>query len=411
MYGIVHPSEQWESDRSVRLSPFYERERELGATFFETAGWERPHWYESNAPLLEQYGDRVTRREAEWESRWWSPIINAEHLAMRDRCAMIDLTAFTVFDVTGPGALDAVQRIAMRQMDVPVGRVVYTPLLTPSGGFKQDLTIMRLDDDVFRVVTGGAYGMSDRKWFADHLPEDGSAQLARPDERVVHARSVGPAGARRPARASPATTSPTRGSRSRAAGRSRSGRCRCSPSRISYVGDLGWELYVPIEQGARLWEIVAEAGAPHGIVPAGIGVYGTTGRLEKCYRAYGAELDADYNVVEAGMAWGKVKDEDFIGKEAHVRHREEEPAAVMCALTVDDHTSKSGVKRYMLGNEPILTPDGESAGRSQGPALVRHERRRGAVGRQAHPDELPPARARRRRRAAGGRVHGASAIR
>ncbi len=100
-------------------------------------------------------------------------------------------------------------------------------------------------------------------------------------------------------------------------------------SRISYVGDLGWELYVPFEQGARLWDMVAEAGEPHGIIPAGIGVYGTTGRLEKCYRAYGAELEGEYNVVEAGMAWGKVKDEDFIGKEAHVRHREEEPA--------DDH--------------------------------------------------------------------------
>ena len=120
----------------MRLSPFYERERELGAVFYETAGWERPHWYESNALLLDEYGDRVIRREAEWEARWWSPIINAEHLAMRDRAAMIDLTAFTVFDITGPGALDAVQRLAMRQMDVPSGRVVYTPILTPSGGFK-----------------------------------------------------------------------------------------------------------------------------------------------------------------------------------------------------------------------------------------------------------------------------------
>jgi glycine cleavage system aminomethyltransferase T len=124
------------------------------------------------------------------------------------------------------------------------------------------------------------------------------------------------------------------------------------------VGDLGWELYVPIEQGARLWDIIAEAGAPHGIVPAGIGVYGTTGRLEKCYRAYGMELEGDFNVVEAGMAWGKVKAEDFVGKEAHVRHREEEPAATMCTLTVDDHTSASGVKRYMLGSEPVLTRDG-----------------------------------------------------
>ena len=105
-YGIVHPSEQWESNRRVRLSPYYEREQELGAVFYEAAAWERPHWYESNAKLLEEYGDRINRREAEWESRWWSPIINAEHLAMRDRAAMFDLSAFCIFDVTGPGALD-----------------------------------------------------------------------------------------------------------------------------------------------------------------------------------------------------------------------------------------------------------------------------------------------------------------
>ena len=116
---------------------------------------------------------------------------------------------------------------------------------------------------------------------------------------------------------------------------------------------------MPIEDGRKLWDLVREAGEPHGLVPVGIGVYGTTGRLEKCYRAYGFELESEYNVVEAGMAWGKVKDEDFVGKEAHVRHREEQPAAVMCTLTVDDHTSASGVKRYMLGREPIQTRDGK----------------------------------------------------
>jgi glycine cleavage system aminomethyltransferase T/glycine/D-amino acid oxidase-like deaminating enzyme len=359
MYGIVHPGEQWESDRRVRVSPFYERERELGAVFFETAGWERPHWYESNAPLLDEYGDRIARRDAEWDARWWSPIINAEHLAMRDRCGMIDLTAFTVFDITGPGALDAVQRIAMRQMDVAVGRVVYTPILTPNGGFKQDLTIMRLGDDTFRVVSGGAYGMSDKKWFADHLPEDGSAQLADLTSAWCTLGLWGP-------RARDVLASIT------SADVSHEGfpfaRCKTIEigplevlvSRISYVGDLGWELYAEMEQGARLWEIVAEAGAPRGIVPAGIGVYGTTGRLEKCYRAYGFELDADFNVVEAGMAWGKVKDQDFIGKEAHVRHREEEPAAILCTLTVDDHSDGNGTKRYMLGNEPVLSRGGRS---------------------------------------------------
>jgi glycine cleavage system aminomethyltransferase T/glycine/D-amino acid oxidase-like deaminating enzyme len=359
MYGIVHPSEQWESDRRIRLSPFYERERELGAVFFETAGWERPHWYRSNEPLLEEYADRVVTREAEWDSRWWSPIINAEHLAMRDRAAMIDLTAFAVFDVVGPGALAVVQRVAMRQMDVAIGRVVYTPLLTGEGGFKQDLTIMRLDDDRFRVVTGGAYGMSDLKWFQDHLPEDGSAQVHDQTNAWCTLGLWGPS-------ARDVLSSVT------SADVSHEGfpfaRCRtieigplqALTSRISYVGDLGWELYVPIEQGARLWEIIAEAGAPYGIIPAGIGVYGTTGRLEKCYRAYGFELEADYNVVEAGMAWGKVKEEEFIGKRAHVRHREEEPAATLCTMTVDNHAPSSGVKRYMLGNEPVLTRDGES---------------------------------------------------
>jgi glycine cleavage system aminomethyltransferase T/glycine/D-amino acid oxidase-like deaminating enzyme len=357
-YGIVHPGEQWGSNRDVRLPPFHVREQALGAVFFETAGWERPHWYESNAPLLEEYGDRITRREAEWDSRWWSPIINAEHLAMRDRAAMFDLSAFCVFDVSGPGALDLVQRVAARQMDVPLGRVVYTPLLTKSGGFRSDLTIMRMDDDVFRVVTGGAHGMVDLKAFADEVPADGSAQVHDLTSQWTTLGLWGP-------RARDILSSVTSADVSHAGfpfATARTIEVDSLPvlaSRISYVGDLGWELYVPIELGAKLWDVLWEAGAPHGVVPAGIGVYGTTGRLEKGYRAYGFELDGEYDAVEAGMAWWKVKDEDFIGREAHARQREEEPAAVLCTLTVDDHTSSSGVKRYMLGREPIVTRDGE----------------------------------------------------
>jgi glycine cleavage system aminomethyltransferase T/glycine/D-amino acid oxidase-like deaminating enzyme len=358
-YGIVHPSEQWESNRNVRLSPFHVREVALGAVFFETAGWERPHWYESNEPLLEEYGDRVTQRRAEWDSRWWSPIINAEHLAMRDRAAMFDLTAFVVFDIAGPGALESVQRVAMRQMDVALGRVVYTPVLSPSGGFKSDLTIMRLGDEQFRVVTGGAHGMADLKWFRGHLTEDGSAQLTDLTSAWCTLGLWGPRA--RDILASVTSDDVSHEGFPFATCRTvELGPLGVLASRISYVGDLGWELYVPMEQGARLWDIVAEAGAPHGIVPAGIGVYGTTGRLEKCYRAFGFELDDDYDVVEAGMAWGKVKDEDFIGRQAHVAQREAEPAATLCTLTVDDHTSSTGVKRYMLGREPILTRDGEA---------------------------------------------------
>src|SRR6516162_7172494 len=178
MYGIVHPAEQWESGRPVRLSPVYDRERDLGAAFIETAGWERPNWYESNSGLLERYAGRLMEREAEWEARWWSPIINAEHLAMRDACGIVDLTAFAVFDVTGPAALETVQSLAVAQLDVAPGRVVYTSLLDERGGFKADLTIMRLGAAHFRVVTGGATGMAEKKWFTDHLPTDGTAALA-----------------------------------------------------------------------------------------------------------------------------------------------------------------------------------------------------------------------------------------
>ena len=357
-YGIVHPNEQWATNRNVRLAPFHERERELQAFFFEAAGWERPMWYESNASLLDEFGDQVTRRTSEWESRWWSPIINAEHLAMRERAGIFDLSAFTIFDITGPGALTSVQSVTLRQMDVPVGRNVYTPVLSPAGGFKSDLTIMRLGEDHFRVVTGGASGMSDKKWFRDHLPADGSAQLQDLTSSMTTIGLWGPR-ARDILSAATAHDVSNDGFKFGTCHSIDVGTVRVLASRISYVGDLGWELYVPMEQGLLLWDSLWEAGRPHGLAACGIGVYGTTGRLEKCYRAHGNELETEYNVVEAGMSAPRVKAEDFVGKEAHLRHREEDPAAILCTLTVDDHTSKSGEKRYMLGREPILTPDGK----------------------------------------------------
>jgi len=382
-YGIVHPMEQWLSNREVRLSPFYPRERELGAVFYETAGWERPWWYASNEPLLEEYGDRAMPREAEWESRWWSPIINAEHLAMRDRVAMIDISAFAVFDVVGAGALDYLQRMALAELDVAPGRVVYTSILDQNGGFKADLTIMRLGDSFFRIVTGGLDGPRDRKWFEDHLPEDGSAALDDVTSAWCTLGLWGP----RARDLLESVTSDDVSNEGFPFARCRSidvGPVRVLASRISYVGELGWELYAPMEQGAAMWNTVWEAGQQFGIVPAGIGVYGTTGRIEKGYRLYGAELETEYNVVEADMQRPKVKDADFIGKEAHLRHRDEEPAAILCTLTVDDNTSPSdGRKRYMLGREPILTRGGERIvdrkGRSayvtsagSGPSVAKH---------------------------------------
>jgi glycine cleavage system aminomethyltransferase T/glycine/D-amino acid oxidase-like deaminating enzyme len=358
-YGIVHPMEQWATNRNIRLSPVHKRQVELGAEFFEAAGWERPFWYKANEGLLAEFGERVTRRAAEWESRWWSPIISAEHLAMRERVALIDLAAFVIFDVDGPGALDYLQNLVVGQMDVPVGRVVYTPLLSEDGGIFADLTIMRLAHDRFRVVTGGGMGMRDKKWFVDHLPADGTAHLFDATSAWYTLGIWGP-------RARDVLASVTADDVSNEGfpfGTCRViqiGSVRALASRISYVGELGWEIYVPMEQGLKLWDTLWEAGQANGIVAAGIGVYGTTGRLEKGYRAHGAELELEYDLVEAGMARPKVKAADFVGKAAYLAQRDAEPAAVLCTLTVDDHRSSSGVERFMLGREPILGLDGSS---------------------------------------------------
>ncbi len=356
-YGIVHPSEQYESDRDLRLAPMHESQQKLGAVFFETAGWERPHWYESNAGLLDLYGDAVMPREHEWDSRWWSPIINAEHLRLREAAGVIDLSAFQVLDIEGPGALDTVQRACVAQCDVPVGRVVYTPVLDAKGGFVSDLTLMRLGESHFRVVTGGAHGRADSKWFSDLLPGDGTTLTDRTDE----VSTIGLWG--------PRARDILAGLTSEDVSDAGFGFLTCRElkvgditvlaSRISYVGELGWELYVAAEGAAELWETLLEAGAEHGAVPVGIGVYGTTGRIEKGYRAFGYELDAERSIVEAGMQRPKVKAVDFIGREAYLKQREEEPRAVLCTLTVEDHTSASGVKRYMLGGEPVVKRSGE----------------------------------------------------
>jgi glycine cleavage system aminomethyltransferase T len=239
---------------------------------------------------------------------------------------------------------------------------------------------MKMDDDRFRVVTGGAHGLADRKWFADHLGSGGRIEdltstwctlgLWGPRAREILSSITSDDVSNDGFRFSTWRTISVDG-------------IDVLASRISYVGDLGWELYVPFEHGAKLWDVVWDAGRPHGVVPAGIGVYGTTGRLEKAYRAFGFELDADYNVVEADMAWWKVKDEGFVGKQAHLSHRESEPAAKLCTLTMDNHASRNGCRRYPLGREPVVTPEGspvtDARGRRSyvtsagaGPSLGKH---------------------------------------
>jgi glycine cleavage system aminomethyltransferase T/glycine/D-amino acid oxidase-like deaminating enzyme len=364
-YGIVHPREQYASNRNVRVSPFYIREHELGAVFFETAGWERPQWYASNEPLLEKYKDQIQDRPHEWDARWWSPIISAEHLAMRDRVAMVDLTAFALFDVEGPGVVEYIEKMCVNKMDVKVGRGVYTPVLAPNGGFKSDLTILRLAKEKYRIITGGGDGGRDKKWFSDNLPDDRSVILTDMTSALCTLGLWGP-------HVRDVLQSVTDNEISNEA--FPYGTCQelivnglpVTAFRISYVGELGWELYTSMEHGMKLWDTIWEAGQPYGIIPAGIGVYGTTGRLEKGYRLMGHELESEYNPIEAGLARPLVKRAHFIGKEAYLKARAAEPIAHLCTLTVEDHTSASGMKRFMMGGEPITTTDGRRIADSHG---------------------------------------------
>jgi len=357
-YGIVHPREQWASRRDVRLSPFHARTQGLGAVYFEAGNWERPHWYESNRPLLETYADRITDRPHEWDCRWWSPIQVAEHLAMRDGVGMVDVSAFSIFEVGGPGVVDYIEMMTVNKCDVDVGRSVYTPLLTPEGGFKADLTLIRLAEDRYRIISGGFDGPRDSHWFRKHLPADGSVTFVDRTSEICTVGLWGPRAGEVMAR----LTADDLSDSSLPYGWSTETMIGSIPVRllrISYVGEYGWEIYADMTDGEALWDAIWGAGQESGIVAVGAGVYGTSGRLEKGYRLMGAELESEYNPVEAGLDRPRVKDADFIGKEAYLKARSETPAAIMCTLTVEDHMSASGVPRFPTGgNEPILDLEG-----------------------------------------------------
>ena len=362
-YGIVHPAEQWESRRNLRVGPYFSRQEELGAFFFQARTWERPQWFESNADLVERYG--LSEREVEWDNRWWSPITNAEHLNLRDNCGLVDLSAFQIYELTGPGAVDYADRLAVNKIDVPVGRSIYTPWLTPDGGFHSDLTMMRMGEERVRIVTGVFDGGRDEFWVLRHMPTDGSVSFANITDDITTLGLWGPnapdvLGAVCDADLSQAGS--PYGSLVDVELDCGTGRpVRATLFRISYVGDTGWEIYLAWDDGPAVWDTLMRVGAGYGLRPAGGGVYGTSGRLEKGYRLMGAELESEYNPLEAGLARPRVKAADFIGKEAYLAAREAgDPEVQMCVLTVEDLHDNRGRKRYMQGgNEPILTGDGD----------------------------------------------------
>lgn len=357
-YGIIHPREQWEDERNKRVSTLKPITDALDAVYFEAGNWERPHWYESNAHLLEKWGDQIKERPHEWDSRWWSPIQNAEHLQLRETVGMIDLSAFALFDIKGPGVAEYMNMMTVNQVDKPVGSAVYTPLLTEAGGFRADLTVMRLGENHFRVATGGFDGARDSYWFQKWMPEDGSIVFNDVTSAICTIGVWGP-NARKLVESVTRDDVSNEGFPYGTVKHLTIGSVPVTMLRISYVGDLGWEIYTDMEHGPELWRTLWDAGQEHGVVPVGAGMYGTTGRIEKGYRLMGAELESEYNPVEAGLARPKVKAADFIGKEAYLKARDQEPAAICCTLSLENHVSDSGIARFPTGgNEPVLDLDG-----------------------------------------------------
>ena len=356
-YGIVHPREQWATRRGVTNGPVRARTDALGAFYFEAGGWERPHWYESNADLVEKYA--IEGREHEWDGRWWTPISDAEHLHMRQHAAIVDLSAFQIFEVAGPGVLSYVEKMVVNKCDLPVGSSIYTPVLNHSGGFRSDLTILRLASDRFRIITGAFDGGRDEYWFRQNLPGDGTVHFENRTNSICTLGVWGPQAVDLLSELTETDLSQT----SFPYGSHQEVLIAGIPTemfRVSYVGDAGFEVYTPMQHGLALWDAITDAGPPFDLRPVGAAVYGTSGRIEKGYRLMGSELEDEYTPLEAGLARPKVKAADFIGKDAYLEERKEEPCAQLCVLVMEDLTCDAGYARFPMGagNEPILTADG-----------------------------------------------------
>jgi glycine cleavage system aminomethyltransferase T/glycine/D-amino acid oxidase-like deaminating enzyme len=348
VYDIVHPLQPMEEPRPLRTSPFYERQAELGAYFLEASGWERPHWYESNAGLPEV--ERIPARN-EWAARFWSPIGGAEALVARQRVAMFDMTALKRLEVTGPGALPFLQTMTTNQLDKKPGAVTYTLLLGEDGGVRSDLTVARLGTDRFQV---GVNGNLDLDWLRRHLPGDGTVQV---HETTPGTCCVGLWGPR--ARALLQPLSKTDFSH-QAMGYFRTkqayvGQVPVTAMRLSYVGELGWELYTTADMGRKLWDTLWEAGQRFGVIAAGRDAFNSM-RLEKGYRSWGTDVTAEHDPYEAGLGFAVRMDKGyFVGRDAIAGRSTESAARKLTCLTVDDPYA------VVLGKEPVHV-DGRPAG-------------------------------------------------
>ena len=349
VYDIIHPRQQMTHPRNLRLTPFFARQQELDAVFFENAGWERPQWYDANLELLDSLKIAGPARSG-WAAQEWSPAVAAEHVATRERVALFDLTPFAQFELSGPGALAALQRLAANEMNKPVGTITYTSMLTPHGRIKCDLTVTRLAEDRFLVVTGGAMGLHDLDWIESHLPGDGSVSLADISSAQCCIGLWGPHARDLLSQVCEDDLSDA-GFPYMTAQRITIAEVPALALRISYVGELGWEIYAPVEQGLRLWDILWQAGRPLCLIAAGGGAFDSL-RLEKGYRLWGQDIHTEYNPYEAGIDFAvRIDKGDFIGRSALNKLRPQGATRKLCCLTLDNPDA------VVMGKEPIMDDD------------------------------------------------------
>jgi 4-methylaminobutanoate oxidase (formaldehyde-forming) len=347
-YDVKYPGHERTAGRPLRVSPAYQRLRELGAVFGEKSGWERANWFAPN----EAAGDESLRPRG-WAGKLWSPAIGAEHRACREAAAVFDESSFAKIDVSGPGAAAFLERLCDNRVARAVGRITYTQMLNRRGGVECDFTVTRLAEDRFRIVTGTAFGQHDLSWIRQHLPDDGSVQVADVTSALACYGVWGPASREV---LQPLTTAdlgndafPYMSARELAVAS-----VPCLALRVTYVGELGWELYCPAEFGLALWDAIWEAGRAHGLVAGGYRAIDSL-RLEKGYRVWGADVTPEDTPYEAGLGFAvKLDKEDFTGREALAAAPP--PERTLCCLTLDDP------RAVALGSEPVRAA-GELAGR------------------------------------------------
>jgi glycine cleavage system aminomethyltransferase T/glycine/D-amino acid oxidase-like deaminating enzyme len=350
-YDIKYPNYERKAGRPLRSSPANSWHREQDAAFGEKSGWERVNWYESNAAD----GDEALRPRG-WAGQIWSPAIGAEHEACRERAAIFDESSFAKLEITGPGAAELLERLCDNRVAREAGKITYTQMLNQRGGIECDFTVARLGDESFSIVTGTAFGNHDREWIRRHLPEGGGVQVRDVTSAFACFGIWGP---RSRDILQPLTPQdlgndafPYMSLRELTIGD-----VPVRALRVTYVGELGWELYCPTEYGVGLWRALWEAGRPHGMAAGGYRAIDSM-RLEKGFRVWGADITPDETPYEGGVGFCVKLDKEggFVGRDALAEAKERGPRFRLRCLALDDPRSVA------LGNEPVRI-DGEVAGR------------------------------------------------